>query len=63
MREALAQLQSMGLSLSQSVAVLARSLGIQATASAALEIFWFSSLLAVAVIAMIWFTHPTRHQH
>ena len=61
-REALAQLQSMGLSLSQSVAVLARSLGVQATASAALEIFWFSSLLALAVIGMIWFTHPTRHQ-
>jgi len=59
MREAVTHLQSLGLSVPQSLGLLARTLGIQASAKAALDFFWISAWIAFALIGMIWFTRST----
>ncbi len=57
---AMAQLQSFGLSSSQALGVLARSLGAQAYAKSALDFFWISGWLMLALIALAWFARSTR---
>jgi MFS transporter, DHA2 family, multidrug resistance protein len=62
MRAALTQLQGIGLSGSESLAALGRTLGVQAYANSALDLFWISGWLAFAVIGLVWLTHSTvRH--
>jgi hypothetical protein len=49
----------MGLSISQSVGVLARALSVQAYVSSAVDLFWISGWLAFAVIGLVWLTRST----
>ena len=41
-------------------AVIERTLGIQASTSAATDIFWISSVLFLSLIALVWMTKPIR---
>jgi DHA2 family multidrug resistance protein len=60
MQSAVAGAESLGLSYSQSLALLARSLEVQAYAKAAIDFFWISAWITFAVVACIWLTRPTR---
>ena len=59
MRAALGHLQALGLSQPQALALLDRTLGVQAYANSALDFFWISGWAAFAVILLIWFTRST----
>jgi DHA2 family multidrug resistance protein len=41
-------------------AVIERSIGIQASTSAATDIFWISSVLFLSLIALVWMTKPRK---
>ncbi len=41
-------------------AVIERSIGIQASTSAATDIFWISSVLFLSLIALVWMTKPSK---
>jgi len=41
-------------------AVIDRTIGIQASTSAATDIFWLSSLMFVSLIALVWLTKPIK---
>ena len=56
---AVAKLQSLGLSSPQALAVLTRSMTGQAYAKAALEFFWISGWLVLALIVLVWLARST----
>jgi DHA2 family multidrug resistance protein len=59
MREALTRLDALGGAQTQALALLARTLGREAYAKAALDFFWISGWMAFGLIAFIWFTRST----
>jgi DHA2 family multidrug resistance protein len=56
---ALAHLRELGLSEPQAIAVLARALGSQAYAKAALDFFWISGWIVLALIVLVWLARST----
>ena len=56
---AMAHLQALGLSGPQALGVLARTLGGQAYAKAALDFFWISGWITLALIVLVWFARST----
>jgi DHA2 family multidrug resistance protein len=56
---AIANLHSLGLSEPQALGVLARSLGGQAYAKAALDFFWISAWIVLALIVLVWLARST----
>ena len=59
LRAALARLQALGLSEQQALAVLTRSLGGEAYAKAALDFFWISAWIVLALIVLVWLARST----
>jgi DHA2 family multidrug resistance protein len=56
LQQALANLQHDGLSLAQSMGVLARNLVNQAYMLSSLDFFWISGWLCFAVVPLVWLT-------
>lgn len=57
-RQAMAQLQSAGLSLEQALASVNRAVDQQAYTMAATDLFYLSSMLFIALIALVWLARP-----
>jgi MFS transporter, DHA2 family, multidrug resistance protein len=62
-REALATLQSSGLSPDQSAAALNRIVDQQAYMLSANDIFYVSAILFVLLIGVVWLARPVKGQH
>ncbi len=56
--QTLAQLQAQGFSAEQALGVLNRMIDQQAFTMAAADVFWLSSWLFIALIALVWFSRP-----
>ena len=56
---ALDRLQGLGLSQAQALDVLSRSLGVEAYTKAALDFFWVSAWIVLALVALVWFARST----
>ena len=56
--QALADLQHAGRSREQALALMNRMIDQQAFTMAATDLFWLSSLLFVALIALVWVSAP-----
>jgi DHA2 family multidrug resistance protein len=56
---AVTHLEALGLTPAQALAVLTRSLSGEAHAKAALDFFWISGWISLALIALIWFARST----
>jgi DHA2 family multidrug resistance protein len=52
-------LEALGLSQAQVLGVLERGASTQAYAKAAIDFFWISGWLSLALIGLIWFAHST----
>jgi DHA2 family multidrug resistance protein len=53
-------LMAQGMSEPGAWAVIERTIGIQASTSAATDIFWISSVLFLSLIALVWMTKPSK---
>ena len=58
--ESVQSLMARGMPETGAWAVIERTLGIQASTSAATDIFWISSVLFLSLIALVWMTKPIR---
>jgi DHA2 family multidrug resistance protein len=58
--QAVQNLTGQGLPETGAWAVIERSIGIQASTSAATDIFWISSVLFLSLIALVWMTKPSK---
>jgi MFS transporter, DHA2 family, multidrug resistance protein len=58
--QALHTLTAQGLSEPGALAVLERTISVQASTLGATDIFWLSALLFLALMGLIWMTHPIR---
>ena len=61
--QATAQLQQIGMTPAQSYGVIEHTLSIQASTLAIDDIFWFSAVLSLALIAFVWLTKPIHGEH
>jgi DHA2 family multidrug resistance protein len=59
MQSAVTGAQSLGLSYSQSLGLLARNIAVQAYAKSAIDFFWISAWLTFALVGILWFTRRT----
>ena len=58
--QALAELQQAGYSRDQALALINRLIDQQAFTMAATDLFWLSSMLFVALVALVWFSAPSK---
>jgi len=56
---AIAHLQGLGLSEPQALGVLTRTLSTQAYAKSAIDFFWISAWIVLALIVLVWLAHST----
>jgi MFS transporter, DHA2 family, multidrug resistance protein len=60
MAQALQSLHQAGLSMSQSLGLLARTIQIEAYAKSAFDFYWISGWLAFALLILLFFAYPTK---
>lgn len=56
-------LEALGLTQAQAIGVIDRSASTQAYAKSAIDFFWISGWLSLALIALIWLAHSTMGHH
>ena len=56
----MAELQQAGYSRDQALALINRLIDQQAFTMAATDLFWLSSMLFVALVALVWFSAPSK---
>ena len=59
-REALANMQQLGLSTEQAAAIIARDISRQGLFIGANEVFWLSAILFLLLTGLVWFSRPRK---
>jgi len=59
LREATRGLSALGLGPTQALGVLDRAADVQAYAKSAMDFFWISGWMSVALVGVVWFAHST----
>lgn len=59
-RQALSSMHDVGLEFGQSIALLARTIRVEAYAKSAFDFYWISGWISLALLMLLIFAHPTK---